>query len=191
MSQSSREEKWIQWMVDAQKGDPVAYRALLTDIHPVIHRFVSSKIKKYDSEVDDLVQDILMSIHRSRATFHSSRSFSAWMFAISRHKVIDFYRRKGVRQEVSIDQLDEKELQTKLSAEDPFHLKNLENSHEELISAVEKLPEKQKEALKLTKIEGLSTEEAAQKIGVSAGALRVRVHRAYETLRSSLKGKRT
>jgi RNA polymerase sigma-70 factor, ECF subfamily len=52
--------------------------------------------------------------------------------------------------------------------------------------ALEQLSPTQMEALSLTKVEGLSVEEAAQRAGTSIGSMKVRVHRAYESLKRSL-----
>jgi RNA polymerase sigma-70 factor (ECF subfamily) len=52
-----------------------------------------------------------------------------------------------------------------------------------LEDAVARLPEQQREAFSMLKLEGLSIEQAAERAGVSAGALRVRAHRAYKILR--------
>jgi RNA polymerase sigma-70 factor (ECF subfamily) len=54
---------------------------------------------------------------------------------------------------------------------------------------LERLPSTQREAFAMLKLEGLTTEEAAQRAGVSVSALKVRAHRAYKALRKALAAK--
>jgi RNA polymerase sigma-70 factor (ECF subfamily) len=53
---------------------------------------------------------------------------------------------------------------------------------------MQRLPEKQREAVALIQLDGLSVAEAAARVGVSAGALKVRAHRGYRALRKALEG---
>lgn len=166
-------------MALAQQGDEKAYRQLLSEVIPTLQKFATSKLRGLSSEIDDVVQEAVVAIHSARQTYHPSRSFTSWMSAITRHKIIDCYRRNGVRQMVDIENVAESELRS----EDSFEVDN----SEELLEALKKLPEQHRRAVELTKLEGLSTQEAAQKLGVSPGALRVRIHRAYEMLREDLR----
>lgn len=164
-------------MVLAQKGDKRAYEQLLAEVIPAIRRVLRAKMAKFSSDHDDLVQEVVIAIHSSRQTYDSKKSFSTWMYAITRYKMIDFFRRKGL-DSVSIESVSEAELQAEAMMEG-------DDLTDRVLSEVEKLPEVQREAIKLTKLEGLSIAEAALRLGVKEGALRVRIHRAYEKLRDS------
>ena len=60
----------------------------------------------------------------------------------------------------------------------------------ELSAALAALPEGQREAVSLIQVEGLSVAEAALRVGISAGALKVRAHRGYRAMRKALEGMR-
>ena len=80
------------WMAQAQAGDGAAYQALLHDCLPVIKSIVRRRGVPAD-RVDDVVQDVLLTIHRARQTYDPRRSFTAWMSVIAERRAIDLFRR--------------------------------------------------------------------------------------------------
>lgn len=159
-------------MEGAQGGDREAYRALLLDIQGDLGRFVRRRVHD-PQEVEDIVQDVLLVIHRARHTFDPTRPFEPWMYAIARNVTIDHGRKRGSRsrREILTDELPEIPAEA-LTSEAP------------LAAALERLPESQREAFSMLKIEGLSVEAAAERAGVSPGTLRVRAHRAYQSVKT-------
>ena len=119
--------------------------------------------------VDDCVQDSLIAIHQARHTFDPRRPFRAWLFAIVRHKAIDTLRRQRTRQQAHERYRAGAEAVSGPGAPDAG-----------AVAAAHR------EALTLTKILGLSTAEAAARLAISEGALKVRVHRAVNRLRQLL-----
>src|SRR5260221_9607321 len=93
-------------MAAAQAGDGRSYRDLLGQIAPIVRRIIRRRhpfLSNEDSE--DLVQDVLLSVHSVRATYDAGRPFLPWLVAITRHRVADGARRH-VRQktwEVAVD----------------------------------------------------------------------------------------
>jgi RNA polymerase sigma factor (sigma-70 family) len=178
------EPELAEWMSAAQAGNAEVYRKLLTTIQPRIRAIVRSKISDA-AAAEDVVQNALLSIHRGRATYRSERPFVPWMRAIVRNSIIDHFRarkRRGDRE-------------TNLPVEDWPDERPDERSGElalapELQDALEALPEKQREAVTLIQIDGLSVAEAALRAGVSPGALKVRAHRGYRAMRDALVGAR-
>jgi len=174
------EPELSEWMSAAQAGNADAYRKLLTAIQPRIRAIVRSRIQDA-AAVADVVQNALLSIHRGRATYRAERPFGPWMRAIVRNSIVDHYRerkRRGER-EVSLpveewaDQgAEQSGLQSPLAPE--------------LQDALAGLPDKQREAVTLIQIEGLSVAEAALCAGISPGALKVRAHRGYRAMREAL-----
>ena len=80
------------WMAEAQAGDSVAYQTLLRDCIPVI-KTVARRRGVAAALVDDVVQDVLLTIHRARHTFDPNRSFTAWLCVITERRAIDLLRR--------------------------------------------------------------------------------------------------
>ena len=97
-------------MAAAQDGDAHAYRALLGEIAPIARRIIRRRHPFLSVEdTEDLVQDVLLSVHAVRATYGTNRPFLPWLIAITRHRVADGARRH-VRQkawEVAVDEYPE------------------------------------------------------------------------------------
>lgn len=172
------------WMRAAQAGDADAYRALLTAIQPKVRAIVFSRIKA-DASAEDVVQNALLSIHRGRATYRSERPFGPWMRAIVRNAVTDYFRDRKRRGDREIP-LPVEDWAKDVSGPDPAKVPLAP----ELQDALAGLPVKQREAVTLIQVEGLSVAEAALRAKVSVGAIKVRAHRGYRALRKKLEGAR-
>ncbi|MBL8587948.1 MAG: RNA polymerase sigma factor, partial [Methylobacteriaceae bacterium] len=81
-------------MSDAQRGDKAAYAALLKDC-PHIIRAVARRHGASVEMLDDVVQDVLLTIHRARHTYDPERPFLVWLSMITHRRVIDTVRRIG------------------------------------------------------------------------------------------------
>ena len=172
----------------AQQGDGGAYLELLRAIAPRIRRVVSGERGFAGvAEVEDLVQDVLLSVHAVRSTYDPSRPFGPWLTAIVRNRLVDGARRYAriARREVIVDDIDVtfSGLETN---EEGVEVGDAAALHE----AVRALPEQQRQAIELTKLKELSLKEAAQVSGTSIGALKVATHRAMATLRLTLAKRR-
>ena len=92
----------------AQDGDRVAYRRLLTQVAPLLRQWLKRRFLP-DPEVEDIVQDVLLSVHAARATYDWRRPFLPWLMAIARNRAADAARRHGRRKarEVAVEQYPE------------------------------------------------------------------------------------
>jgi len=171
-------------MAAAQTGDAESYRMLLDDILPVLRAMVHARVYDHGS-AEDVVQNVLLSIHRARHTYRPERSFGPWMRAIARNAMIDSFREQGRRRdrEVAVEMIEELAV---VEPGDP--LAHRDKLPPALENAMQRLPEKQREAVQLIQLDGLSVAEAAARVGVTSGALKVRAHRGYRALRKALKG---
>lgn len=169
-------------MKSAQDGDNAAYAALLRLLVPVITRIVSRQCRS-GLEVDDVVQDVLLSLHSVRHTYDPSRPFMPWLASIARHRATDAQRRRGrvTRSESAVPELPET-----FSGDDSN--KNLDGpgDAELLKRAIADLPPGQRQAVELLKLKELSLKEAASASGMTVAALKVAVHRGLKTLRERL-----
>ncbi len=178
-SREEREERWRGWMIAAQKGDGAAYEKLLTELLPEVRGFVARRLRDVHSR-EDVVQNVLMGIHRARHTFRAERPFGPWLYAVARNAVTDHLRARARRQQREI--LLESPEPPDASAPPAVD----EELSPELQEALEALPAQQREAVLLLHVEGLSVEEASLRVGASKGALKVRAHRGYRALRQRL-----
>jgi RNA polymerase sigma-70 factor, ECF subfamily len=158
----------------AQRGDRDAYRSLLEDVTPLVRRFLRRRLGDGDS-VEDVVQETLLAVHRARHTYDPGRAIEPWLFAIARNAAVDHLRRRLVR--TSWEQLTGDLPDTPVASD---------AGAPRLERLLEQLPPRQREAFELVQLNGLSVEAAAARVGITTGALKVRAHRAYKTLRAML-----
>ncbi|HQY07970.1 MAG TPA: sigma-70 family RNA polymerase sigma factor [Burkholderiaceae bacterium] len=160
----------------AQSGDEAAYRAALALMATRLRSWLRRRMSSWPDELEDLVQETLLALHLQRGTHDAAVPVSAWMFAIARHKLIDLWRRRGRHAELhtSLDDLDEDQLPGRDDSAAP--------ARRDLLLLLESLPTAQRDAIVLTKVEGLSVAEAAERTGASISALKVQVHRGLKKL---------
>jgi RNA polymerase sigma-70 factor, ECF subfamily len=177
------DQRWSLDMAAAQAGDAAAYARLLHGILPFLRAAIRRQHVPYD-QIDDVVQDTLLSIHRVRHTYDPSRPLSPWLAAIARRRALDSRRRRA---RVETSELAEPELLVTLP--DPLANNRIEMDEEHgwLRRAVGTLAPKQRVAVELVKLRGLSVAEAACTSRQSQGAIKVNVHRALQTLRALYK----
>ena len=151
---------------------------------PEVRRQVARRIGDA-AEREDIVQNVLISVHRARHSYRSERSFLPWIRAVTRNASIDWMRARGRRlqreSDRDVDTLPEPSYETPLPWQDALS--------PELVEALAELPPAQREAVELLQVRGLSVAEAAQRVGVTEGALKVRAHRGYRALRAILEGR--
>jgi RNA polymerase sigma factor (sigma-70 family) len=175
---SDAKEQRALWMERAQAGDREAYRSLLEDVSSELRAFLRRRIRE-QQDVEDVVQEVLLTVHRARHSYDPARAFEPWLYAIARNAAVDSFRR--TRRRLRWERLADDEETIEGSTETAGGELAIEK-------ALASLPPAQREALEMVKLEGLTVEQAAARTGVSAGALRVRIHRGYRALRARLLG---
>ncbi len=149
-------------------GDGMAYRELLLKLSGRLRAYYRKRLGKGCSDAEDLVQETLIAIHARRATFDRTQLFTPWAYAMARYKLVDYLRRSRVRASVSMD-----------DCEEFFAMDETEQAaaSRDVDSLLSRLPNAMGEAIRLTRIEGRSIDEAAQRTGRSAAATKVNIHR--------------
>jgi RNA polymerase sigma-70 factor (ECF subfamily) len=154
----------------AQKGDKAAYAALLGAARQWLVRYYRRRV--LPSQLDDLVQESLLSVHRKLASYDPSRAFAPWLAAIARYRFVDHLRQVYRRAEDELnadfhaDDTDEPAITARISLERLF----------------EALPAPQQRAIELVKISGLSISEASASTGQSESLIKVNIHRGLKRL---------
>ncbi|HJU18004.1 MAG TPA: sigma-70 family RNA polymerase sigma factor [Stellaceae bacterium] len=173
-------------MAAAQDGDPSAYQRLLRACLPLVRATARSQGVPAD-RVDDVVQEVLLAVHRARRTYDPARPFTPWLRAIAQRRSIDALRRQG-RQRT-------REVYAPLAYEsypDPTATaaQVLEQSDrgQRLRAAVAALPEGQRQAVEELALQERTLDEASASTGRAKGALKVNLHRALKGLRARLSG---
>ena len=185
----SQDKQWSEWMVMAQDGDVAAYQRLLGAVVPLVRAIVGKRLNDPD-KIEDVVQEVLLSVHKNRHTYDPSLSFRPWIGTIAQRRTIDALRkmyRQGAR-EVLVDEYPETFLadETNIPLEDDlvFAL------GDDLNRALDTLPAGQRTAVDLLKLREMSLKEASEASGMSVAALKVAMHRALKSLRSEMAPKR-
>jgi RNA polymerase sigma-70 factor, ECF subfamily len=173
---------WSRLMARTQDGDREAYRRLLEDITPYL-RVLAARCLSQPSDIEDAVQDVLLTVHMVRHAYDPKRPFGPWLAAIANRRIIDRLRRETRQKAREVALSAEHETFPELAA-------NLDERLSEdtaLIEAMATLPPEQRQAVTLLKLNDMSLKEAAAASGRSITALKVATHRAIKTLRSVLK----
>lgn len=159
----------------AHAGDDAAYREALRRIAVRVRAYLRRRMQSLPDDLEDLVQETLLALHVQRGTWDASVPVSAWVLAIARHKLVDLWRRRG-RQDALHDPLDDAD-DAALARPDPDA-----TAPRDLARLMQHLPAAQRDAIVLTKIEGLSVAEASARTGASESAIKVQVHRGLKRL---------
>jgi len=183
-SSSETEREWSSDMAAAQAGDGTAYARLLRAVVPFLRMVIRRQHMPAD-QVDDIVQDALLSIHRVRHTYDPSRPLMPWLAAIAQRRALDGRRRRVRVETFEVAAPELLETFPDLSANNQVEVND---EHNWLRRSVKNLTPKQRVAVELVKLRGLSVAEAASTSGQSPGAIKVNVHRALQVLRAFYKG---
>jgi RNA polymerase sigma-70 factor (ECF subfamily) len=167
---------WARLMRAANAGDEPAYARLLAGIAPTLRGQIRRGLARLGSgpgDVEDILQETLLAIHLKRHTWKETEAFAPWMRAIARNKLIDSLRRRGRRVDLPIEDFSEilaaPEEEPKIAAVEADRMLNTING-------------RSREVVRAIAIDGLSTKEAASRLGVSEGAIRVALHRGLAAL---------
>jgi RNA polymerase sigma-70 factor (ECF subfamily) len=165
-------------MLAGLAGDARAHQQLLVAAAARLRSYYARRLGGDAPDLEDLVQETLIAIHERRESYNSALPFTAWLHAIAKYKLIDHYRRAGVRRHVELDDIGE------LAAEDGFESALAAIDIERMLG---QLPPKHRQAIKLTRIDGYSVEEASRKSGQSASAIKIGVHRGLKKLTAKVR----
>lgn len=160
------------------RGDTHAFGELYDLIGHRVRAFVLRRAPDR-ATADDLTQQTFLHMHQARASYIDGSDVIPWAFAIARRLVIDRYRRTS--RETIADVRDER-----VSSESPDDALAAKRALDKLEAALEGLPESQRTAFELLKYDGLSVAQAAEVLGTTETAVKLRAHRAYDALRASL-----
>jgi RNA polymerase sigma-70 factor (ECF subfamily) len=124
-------------------------------------------------------------MHRARGTFVTGAAVLPWAFAIARRLVLDRVRRDR-RTPAGVDDVDPNPMSPAGGTDRPEQVVEAREVARRLARALARLPESQRTAFELLKQDGLTLVEAAEVLGVTVTAVKLRAHRAYESIRAAL-----
>ena len=164
------------------RSEPPDSVAVWRDFHGRLLAFISRRVPDADS-AEDILQDVMLRIHRHVGELEDSAAVAAWIHQIARNAIADHYRRAVVRRERPSGVVFDGE-----AASDP----PAEELSSELAAClgplIERLGPSYRDAITLTELDGLTQTEAAARVGVSVSGMKSRVQRARGQLRDLLIG---
>lgn len=166
------------------RGDDNAFPDLYDALAPRLQSFLV-RYTNDRARAEDVVQQTMLQIHRNRGRFTLGGQVVPWAFAIARRLLIDHHRRGG--REVLAPTGDDNLTQLLAAVDAPADdIAIAKEVAARLSDELARLPENQRVAFELIKQDGLSVAEAAQVLGTTVAAVKLRAHRAYEALRAVL-----
>ncbi|WP_409518746.1 sigma-70 family RNA polymerase sigma factor [Paraburkholderia sp. LEh10] len=164
-------------------GDADAYRSFLQALTRHLRGYLRKRIPHYREDVEDLVQEILLAVHNARHTYRPDEPLTAWLYAIARYKLMDFFRSRARRESLN-DPLDDHADLLADTDDEPAQARH------DIGKLLEHLPDKQRLPIVHMKLEGLSVTETARLTGLSESAVKVGVHRGLKALAALIGGRR-
>jgi RNA polymerase sigma-70 factor (ECF subfamily) len=162
-------------------GDEAAFGLVYDALAPRLYGYLLRQTRDR-ARAEDLLQQTMLHMHRARDRFIPGAEVTPWAFAISRRLLVDSIRRG--RREVLVEEgQPDGGASTDASADELVQARELATRVERVLAG---LPQSQRVAFELLKNEGLSVAEAAQVLGTTVAAVKLRAHRAYEALRRAL-----
>lgn len=166
------------------QGDDAAFSELYDALAPRLYGYLLRQTRN-TARAEDLLQQTFLQMHCARGRFVRGADVVPWAFAIARRLLIDGVRRSG--REVSLELREEAgappPVSTALPQDEMVHSRQLADCIERELS---RLPSAHREAFELVKQEGLSHAEAAEVLGTTVSAVKLRAHRTYQSLRAAL-----
>ncbi len=164
-------------------GDQSAYRGFLQDLTRHLRGYLRKRIARRPDDVEDLVQEILLAVHNARHTYRPDEPLTAWLHAIARYKLMDFFRAHARRDSLNVPLDDHEELLGAIDDEPA-------EARHDVGKLLEHLPDKQRLPIVHMKLEGMSVTETARITGLSESAVKVGVHRGLKALAAKIRGLR-
>ena len=166
----------------AVAGDRKAYAALLAQVTELAKKYVRRKLGDH-ADADDLMQEILLSVHKALPTYDPARPCMPWLGAIMHYRMTDWVRTRYHSSEKMKIPLEEvEEFLSGSVTEEPM-------AYEHVNKAVASLPVGQQAVIQAMYHQELTVAETSEKLGMSISAVKVTAHRAYKKLRERLEEK--
>jgi RNA polymerase sigma-70 factor (ECF subfamily) len=171
-----------------QVGDKTAFSELVkeyrSNVLNLCYRFLLNR-----ADAEDLAQEVFIEVYQSIRNFREDAQLSTWLYRIAVTKSLDELRRQKSKKRLTtfgavlgLDHL----LQTLVGSDNPQKKLEEKEGHKALLQALDTLPENQRVALTLSKLEGLSNPEIAEIMGTTVTAIESLIYRGKKNLQKKL-----
>ena len=175
------ENKLQSLMKQAQKGNKTSYKSLLEELNNLATSYIRKRINS-ETSVEDIVQEILVSIHKSRHTYDPEKPFLPWFYAIAKFRLNDYLRNfYSNKEDLSFEGTFENVISQTTELRDIEKTQMIEKS-------LDCLSSKKKKIIKLMYIDGYSVREVSEKMSISLSDVKVSAHRALKEIKTNFGG---
>jgi RNA polymerase sigma-70 factor (ECF subfamily) len=165
-------------MIRAEAIADGAWQELTSALKSYIGRRVANR-----DDRDDLVQDVLLRVHRGLGTLKDQAGAGPWIYSIANRTLIDHWRRKGRRGPAPVELSEDDLVETR----EPFDTDQLQHTLAAYVAnRIARLPSPYRETLTLTELQGMKYSDAAAMLETSVAAVKSRVLRGRTLLRQAL-----
>lgn len=166
------------------EGDELAFAEVFAALAPRLRTFLW-RLSGSPELADDLMQETLLRMHHARGSFAEGRRVAPWAYAIARNCYISHARSAQTRLAGASGELNELELAA--GPDSSGEEASIARQSARVVElALASMTAARREAFVLLRYEGMSVSAAAQIVGISEGALKIRAFHAYEIIRSAL-----
>ena len=164
------------------------------EFHKRLRAFIAGRVES-SADVEDILQDVFLRIHRGVGTLKHADRLVSWLFQITRNAIADHYRKPAQQREISTDFTSETEsemssvqpgIEIRVAATDWDQAKVIEELSACLGPMTRRLPAHYRDAITLVELEGVTHREAAARHGLSISGMKSRVQRGRQMLRGML-----
>ena len=167
------EEQLRSLLFSARKGDSASYGLFLAKLRSHLRAFLCRRLSRAASDVDDILQEVLIAVHKAQHTYRAEQPLTAWAHAIARYKLVDFFRAQSRR--AAFDVLLGVEADYSVSGEAVSATQDIDH-------LLDNLPDRYRLPILHIKLHGLSVRETSQLTGLSESAVKIGVHRGIKRL---------
>lgn len=173
-------------VLGCQAGDERAFTRLFERFAPRTLGYLRGLV---GDDADDVQQEVWLSVYRNLGTLANPGAFRTWLFQTTRHRALDFLRRR--RRETRLMEETAAELAVESGAENPGDGSDLPAMEGLDVAAIaDELPTVQREVLLLRYANDLSYAEIALVTGCSIGTVKSRLHNARRRVQAIIQGNR-
>ena len=165
-----------------RNSEKAAYQELFERYAPRIYQFSVSYLKN-NPDAEELVQEVFLKVWEKRETLDQSKNIKAYIFKIAVNSIYDYIRRKNIENSFS----DFAQASFEKDSNPTWHAIIFDEMMTRLSHLVARLPEQQRNIFYLSKDEGLSNDEIAEKLNLSKRTVENHLYRAVSFLKGHFK----
>lgn len=175
------EDRLRHLFVMGLEGDAVSYRQFLDSLTGHLRAYLRKRLQHCPDDVEDIVQETLLAVHNARHTYDPDQPLTAWVHAVARYKLLDYFRCRFRRGTFDVPLDDHLELFGTCDAQ-------ANEARSDISRLLQMLPDKQRLPIMHVKLHGLSVVEASAMTGLSQSAVKIGIHRGLKALALKTKG---